>query len=240
MDHTAQREQMVIEQLEGRNITNPRVLAAMRKVPRHVFVPPDLQHLAYRDGPLPIGRDQTISQPYIVALMTQYLMLSGHEVVLEVGTGSGYQTAILCELASQVYSLERDPVLANQAATRLTGLGYRNVEVLVGDGSQGLADMSPFDAILVSAAAPAIPGPLRSPACRRRAHDPAGRQPRTPGFGTCLAHGRNLAHRAHRAGDVRAALRTLRLPRADTALSRLHQPLQEGTDKIKGHPKSRP
>ncbi len=162
MDHTAQREQMVIEQLEGRNITDPRVLAAMRKVPRHVFVPPDLQHLAYRDGPLPIGRDQTISQPYIVALMTQYLMLSGHEVVLEVGTGSGYQTAILCELASQVYSLERDPVLANQAATRLTGLGYRNVEVLVGDGSQGLADMSPFDAILVSAAAPAIPGPLRS------------------------------------------------------------------------------
>jgi protein-L-isoaspartate(D-aspartate) O-methyltransferase len=162
MDFTSLRERMVVEQLQARDINHPRVLDAMRKVPRHIFVPPDLQHLAYRDGPLPIGRDQTISQPYIVALMTQSLMLSGHETVLEVGTGSGYQTAILCELCGQVFSLECDRFLADRAATRLTDLGYSNVEIYVGDGSQGLPDMAPFDAILVSAAAPAIPGPLRN------------------------------------------------------------------------------
>lgn len=162
MDFVGLREQMVVEQLEKRDIVAPRVLAAMRKVPRHLFVPPDMQHLAYRDGPLPIGRQQTISQPYIVALMTQSLMLSGHESVLEIGTGSGYQTAILCELANQVFSLERDPVLAERAADLLAELGYANVEIHVGDGSQGLPDMAPFDGILVTAAAPAIPGPLRS------------------------------------------------------------------------------
>ncbi|MBN1965734.1 MAG: protein-L-isoaspartate(D-aspartate) O-methyltransferase [Anaerolineae bacterium] len=162
MDYDNLRQRMVDEQLQGRDINNPRVLEAMRTVPRHLFVPPDLQHLAYRDGPLPIGSDQTISQPYVVALMTQTLMLSGHETVLEVGTGSGYQTAILCELAAQVFSLERNAQLADAAATRLTDLGYDNVEIYVGDGSQGLPDMAPFDAILVSAAAPAIPGPLRS------------------------------------------------------------------------------
>lgn len=162
MDYDNLRQRMVDEQLQGRDINNARVLAAMRTVPRHLFVPSDLQHLAYRDGPLPIGGDQTISQPYIVALMTQTLMLSGHETVLEVGTGSGYQTAVLCELAHQVFSLERNAKLANNAATRLTEMGYENVEIHVGDGSQGLADMAPFDAILVSAAAPAIPGPLRS------------------------------------------------------------------------------
>jgi protein-L-isoaspartate(D-aspartate) O-methyltransferase len=162
MDFADLRERMVSEQLQARDIHHPRVLDAMRKVPRHLFVPSDLQHLAYRDGPLPIGRDQTISQPYIVALMTQSLMLSGHEMVLEIGTGSGYQTAVLCELCHQVFSLERDRLLADNAATRLTDMGYDNVEVYVGDGSQGLPDMAPFDAILVSAAAPAIPGPLRS------------------------------------------------------------------------------
>lgn len=162
MDYTALRERMVAEQLEARDIVDPRVLEAMRKVPRHLFVPPELQHLAYHDGPLPIGHDQTISQPYIVALMTQSLQLKGDETVLEVGTGSGYQTAVLCELCKQVYSLERDRFLASRAATRLTDLGYTNVEVYVGDGSQGLADMAPFDAILVSAAAPSIPGPLRT------------------------------------------------------------------------------
>ncbi|NPV68649.1 MAG: protein-L-isoaspartate(D-aspartate) O-methyltransferase [Anaerolineae bacterium] len=162
MDYTALRERMVAEQLEARDIVDSRVLEAMRKVPRHLFVPPELQHLAYHDGPLPIGHDQTISQPYIVALMTQSLQLKGDETVLEVGTGSGYQTAVLCELCKQVYSLERDRFLASRAATRLTDLGYTNVEVYVGDGSQGLADMAPFDAILVSAAAPSIPGPLRT------------------------------------------------------------------------------
>jgi protein-L-isoaspartate(D-aspartate) O-methyltransferase len=162
MDYNNLREKMVREQLESRDITQPRVLEAMRQVPRHLFVPADLDHLAYRDGPLPIGRDQTISQPYIVALMTQSLMLNGDETVLEVGTGSGYQTAILCELCKQVYSLERDQLLADRAAARLAELDYDNLEIYVGDGSQGLPDMAPFDAIIVSAAAPSIPGPLRT------------------------------------------------------------------------------
>jgi protein-L-isoaspartate(D-aspartate) O-methyltransferase len=161
MDFDSAREHMVADQLVGRDITKPDVLAAMRKVPRHLFVPPDLQHLAYRDGPLPIGNDQTISQPYIVALMTQALGPLKTETVLEIGTGSGYQAAILAELSQQVYSLERDRHLASQAGKRLADLGYTNVEVYVGDGSQGLPDMAPFDAILVTAAAPSIPNPLR-------------------------------------------------------------------------------
>jgi len=156
------REQMVEKQLMERGIENPRVLEAMRRVPRHEFVAPDLRHLAYHDSPLPIGDNQTISQPYIVALMTQFLFLSGHERVLEIGTGSGYQAAVLCELASQVYSLERFPRLAERAANVLFRLGYNNIEIHVGDGSQGLPDMAPFDVIIVTAAAPALPGPLRS------------------------------------------------------------------------------
>jgi protein-L-isoaspartate(D-aspartate) O-methyltransferase len=156
------RENMVEKQLIERGIENPRVLEAMRRIPRHEFVTPDLSHLAYRDSPLPIGEDQTISQPYIVAAMTQLLYLSGHERVLEIGTGSGYQTAVLCELAAQVYSLERFPRLAERAANILSHLGYENLEIHVGDGSQGLPDMAPFDAIIVTAAAPALPGPLRS------------------------------------------------------------------------------
>ncbi|MCZ7543592.1 MAG: protein-L-isoaspartate(D-aspartate) O-methyltransferase [Anaerolineae bacterium] len=155
------RQRMVEEQLKSRDIADPRVLQAMQDVPRHRFVPDNLQHLAYRDSPLPIGQDQTISQPYIVALMTQALQLSGHETVLEVGTGSGYHTAILCELARQVFSLERYPELADRAGATLASLGYENVEIHVGDGSQGLPDMAPFDAIVVSAAAPGIPNPLR-------------------------------------------------------------------------------
>jgi len=156
------REQMVIKQLQERGISDPRVLDAMRRVPRHEFVASELQHLAYRDCPLPIGEKQTISQPYIVALMSQMLKLSGHERVLEIGTGSGYQTAILCTLAGQVYSLERHARLADHAADVLARLGFDNVEIYVGDGSQGLPDMSPFDAIIVTAAAPALPGPLRT------------------------------------------------------------------------------
>jgi protein-L-isoaspartate(D-aspartate) O-methyltransferase len=156
------RRQMVETQLRERGIHDPRVLDAMSRVPRHEFVSPDLRHLAYRDTPLPIGEDQTISQPYIVALMGQMLQLTGTEYVLEVGTGSGYQTAVLCTLAAQVYSLERHPRLAQRAAQTLSRLNYENVEIHVGDGSQGLPDMSPFDAIIVSAAAPALPGPLRS------------------------------------------------------------------------------
>jgi protein-L-isoaspartate(D-aspartate) O-methyltransferase len=160
LDFNSLRERMIQEQLEARNIFDPRVLTAMRDVPRHHFVPDELRHLAYRDGPLPIGYEQTISQPFIVAYMTQCLQLSGHETVLEIGTGSGYQTAILCQLANHVVSVERHGPLAERAAANLEALGIENVEIHEGDGSQGLPDMAPFDAILVSAAAPAIPHAL--------------------------------------------------------------------------------
>jgi protein-L-isoaspartate(D-aspartate) O-methyltransferase len=156
-DFNMLRQQMVQDQLEKRHITDPRVLMAMMDVPRHLFVPSELQHLAYRDGPLPIGYDQTISQPFIVAYMSQCLQLSGHETVLEIGTGSGYQTAVLCQLAGHVISIERNGMLADRASGVLDSLGIDNVEVYEGDGSQGMPDMAPYDAILVSAAVPAIP-----------------------------------------------------------------------------------
>jgi protein-L-isoaspartate(D-aspartate) O-methyltransferase len=161
------REQMVVKQLMEREIYDQRVIQAMRHIPRHLFVAAELHHLAYRDCPLPIGDQQTISQPYIVALMSQMLALHGDERVLEVGTGSGYQTAVLCQLAAQVYSLERFPRLAERAAQTLTELACENVEIHVGDGSQGLPDMAPFDAIIVTAAAPALPGTLRSQLCEQ-------------------------------------------------------------------------
>jgi protein-L-isoaspartate(D-aspartate) O-methyltransferase len=129
----------------------------MRRIPRHEFTPPQHRHLAYEDQALPIGENQTISQPYIVGLMTQMLRLSGHERILEVGTGSGYQTAILCSLAAHVYTLEYYPQLADRASRVLARLKINNVDLHIGDGSQGLADMAPFDAIIVSAAAPALP-----------------------------------------------------------------------------------
>ncbi len=153
---------MVRQQLRARGINDERVLAAMERIPRHEFVPFNLRADAYRDGALPIAAEQTISQPYIVGLMTQLLRLQGSENVLEIGTGSGYQTAILCELAAHVYSLERINALAQEAAERLKRLNYSNVDIHLGDGSQGLADMAPFDAIIVTAAAPAVPGPLRA------------------------------------------------------------------------------
>ena len=154
--------EMVNQQLLTRDIVDLRVLAAMEQIPRHLFVPTEYRHLAYQDGPLPIGEHQTISQPYIVALMTQLMELEGYERVLEVGTGCGYQTALLCELADYVYSLERYPQLANHAAENLSVLGYENVDLHIGDGSQGLADMGLYDAIIVTAAAPSVPGPLCS------------------------------------------------------------------------------
>jgi protein-L-isoaspartate(D-aspartate) O-methyltransferase len=157
-----QRSRMVATQLAARGITDPRILTAMRAVPRHLFVPSGYQQLAYQDQPLPIGEEQTISQPFVVALMTQMLRLNGTETVLEVGTGSGYQTAVLCRLARHVYSLEYHPRLAGRAARLLGKMGYDNVDIHVGDGSQGLPDMAPFDAIIVTAAAPAVPGPLRA------------------------------------------------------------------------------
>lgn len=156
------RSGMVTNQLAARGIQDQRLLAAMRTIPRHQFIPREVQHLAYTDQPLPIGENQTISQPYIVALMIEMLQLTGNEVVLEIGTGSGYQTAILCELAAHVYTLEYYPRLAGRAARVLERLGIDNVDLHVGDGSQGLPDMAPYDAIIVSAAAPALPGPLRS------------------------------------------------------------------------------
>ena len=154
------RERMVDEQLGGRDITDRRVLEAMRSVPRHRFVPEDAAELAYIDAPLPIGYRQTISQPYIVALMSQMLRLRGGETVLEVGTGSGYQAAVLGRLARRVFSIERIPELAQAARRALAEAGVDNAEVRVADGSIGLPEEAPFDGILVAAAAPKVPGPL--------------------------------------------------------------------------------
>ncbi len=153
----AARRQMVEEQLRQRNIRDERVLQAMVTVPRHLFVPPAWRSQAYNDGPLPIGEEQTISQPYIVALMTESLRLKGTETVLEIGTGSGYQAAVLSVLAKKVYSVEIIPQLAETARERLTSLGYNNVTVIVGDGNLGWQAGSPYDAIIVTAAAPEIP-----------------------------------------------------------------------------------
>ncbi len=154
------RERMVEEQLRGRDIHDPRVLAAMRAVPRHRFVPEDLSSQAYADGPVRLEHGQTISQPYIVALMSQLLELKGEETVLEIGTGSGYQAAVLSRLAHQVYSLERVPELASTAAQRLKELGCENVAVYERDGSAGLPEHAPYPAIIVAAAAPRVPAPL--------------------------------------------------------------------------------
>jgi len=154
------REQMVETQIAARGIRDPRVLAAMRKVPRHLFVPAADAASAYDDRPLPIGSGQTISQPYVVAFMTEQLRLTGKERVLEIGTGSGYQTAILAELAAKVYSIEIRPELAAAAAARLKELGIKNVEVRAADGYRGWPEAAPFDGILVTAAPERIPPPL--------------------------------------------------------------------------------
>ena len=151
------RMNMVEGQLVSRGITDPRVLDAMRKVPRHLFLDEALGDRAYDDSALPIGEKQTISQPYIVALMTQALALQATDKVLEIGTGSGYQTALLAELAARVYSIERVKSLAMQARERLDRLGYRNVAIRNSDGTYGWGDAAPFDAILVAAGSPAIP-----------------------------------------------------------------------------------
>ncbi len=151
---------MVETQLAARGIGDARVLEAMRKVPRHMFVDEALRDQSYNDHPLPIGEQQTISQPYIVALMTESLGLSGGEKVLEIGTGSGYQTAILAELAGRVFSIERHPALAQRANQILQQLGYQNCIIRVGDGSLGWRDDAPFDGIIVTAGTPAIPQPL--------------------------------------------------------------------------------
>jgi protein-L-isoaspartate(D-aspartate) O-methyltransferase len=154
------RQQMVEHQLAQRGITDERVLQVMSEVPRHRFVPEDLWDMAYRDTPLPIGHDQTISQPYIVAYMTQMLHLTPDDRVLEVGTGSGYQAAILSRLSRQVYTIERVEELARRAEQIMQELGYNNLLVRVGDGGYGWPEAAPFDAIIVTAAAPEVPPPL--------------------------------------------------------------------------------
>ena len=154
------REKMVKVQIEARDIVDKRVLAAMRKVPRHLFVPPEERSRAYEDHPLPIGFGQTISQPYIVALMTELLNLKKGAQVLEVGTGSGYQAAILSEIVEEVYTVEIIPQLASRAEKTLRELSYRNVHVAQLDGYNGWKEHAPFDAIIVTAAAEFVPPPL--------------------------------------------------------------------------------
>jgi protein-L-isoaspartate(D-aspartate) O-methyltransferase len=155
-----ERERMVGTQLRARGIRDERVLTAMTRVPRHEFVPSEFRLQAYEDHPLPIGQDQTISQPYMVALMLEYLAVEPENTVLEIGTGSGYQSALLAELAKRVYTIERHLALANFAARDLMRLGYSNVTVLVRDGSHGLPEHAPYERIIVSAAAPRVPPAL--------------------------------------------------------------------------------
>ncbi len=154
------RERMVETQLVSRGIKESRVLAAMAKVPRHLFVAEELRDQAYEDHPLPIGKGQTISQPYMVALMVEALGLKGKEQVLEIGTGSGYEAAVLAELCARVFSVELVEDLAVKARVVLASLGYRNVSIQVGDGTLGWGEHAPYDAVVISAAAPCIPRPL--------------------------------------------------------------------------------
>ncbi len=165
LNHASERNRMVDTQIHNPYDSRPpvvdeTVLRAMRKVPRHLFVPEDQQHLAYEDRPLPIGHGQTISQPYIVAIMTELLRLESEHRVLEVGTGSGYQAAVLAEIAIQVYSIEVVESLATLARTRLTDLGYGNVMVRAGDGYLGWPEHAPFDAIIATAAPKDVPRSL--------------------------------------------------------------------------------
>ncbi len=155
------RERMVREQIAARGVRDPLVLAAMRRVPRELFLKESLEEFAYQDTPLPIESDQTISQPFIVAYMTEALGLRGGERVLEIGTGSGYAAAVLAEIAGEVYTVERYPNLAENAAARLARLGYENAHVLTGDGTRGWPEHAPYDAIIVAAGGPEIPTSLR-------------------------------------------------------------------------------
>jgi len=151
------RERMVHQQLQGRGIVDSNVLKAMREIPRHLYVNPDMVDYAYRDEPLPIGEGQTISQPYIVAYMTEVLALKGTERILEVGTGSGYQTAILADLAAEVFTVEVIPSLSRRASRLLSKQGHRNISFKIGDGNLGWEENGPFDGVIVTAAAPEVP-----------------------------------------------------------------------------------
>jgi protein-L-isoaspartate(D-aspartate) O-methyltransferase len=155
-------EQMVARQIRARGITDERLLSVMERVPRHLFAGGKARFEAYGDYPLSIGQGQTISQPYMVAVMTQELRLRGNERILEIGTGSGYQTAILAELGGEVYTVERLPALLKRAKAKLDRLGYTNIRYRIGDGSRGWPEQAPFDRILVTAAAEEIPPPLKA------------------------------------------------------------------------------
>lgn len=160
--YAGEREAMVRHHIASRGIADRRLLAALRAVPRHYFVPPEIQRRAYEDRPLEIGSGQTISQPYMVAKMTELLKLTPQSRVLEIGTGSGYQAAVLAELVAEIISVERFPELAETARERLDALEYGNVTVVVGDGTLGWLELAPYDGIVVTAAAPAIPQALQS------------------------------------------------------------------------------
>jgi protein-L-isoaspartate(D-aspartate) O-methyltransferase len=159
-DYTDLRNKMIRKQIEARGIQHRGTLAAMRKVKRHLFVPPEYQKYAYDDAPLPIGYGQTISQPYMVAAMTELLEPKKGQRILEIGTGSGYQAAVLAEMVAQVYTIEIVKELGENTKRRMRELGYHNVEVIIGDGYKGLKSKAPFDAIIVTAAAEKIPPPL--------------------------------------------------------------------------------
>jgi len=159
-DWDRMRREMVDTQIAARGISDARVLEAMRTVPRHLFVPDDMKSQAYRDSPLPIGEGQTISQPYIVALMTECLRLKGGERVLEIGTGSGYQAAILSRLVKEVFTMEIKPILSRRAAGLLSSLGLRNVTARAEDGYNGWIERAPFDAVMITAAVSHVPPPL--------------------------------------------------------------------------------
>ncbi len=159
-DWEVERFQMVEGQLKSRGISDKRVLHAMSKVPRHRFVPQDRIGSAYADGPIPIGEGQTVSQPYIVGIMTQYLELKGEERVLEIGTGSAYQSAVLMELVKKLYTIERIPELAERAKKKLLELGYNRFDIKVSDGTKGWLEEAPFDGIIVTAGAPEVPETL--------------------------------------------------------------------------------
>jgi len=165
INYEKERSRMVDEQIMARGVKDERVLAAMRKVPRHEFLPEGIRGMAYQDNALPLGEGQTISQPYMVALMTELLELKGTERVLEIGTGSGYQAAVLSHVCEKVYTVERIKMLADKARATLDRLGYRTVAIKTYVGTYGWKEMAPFDAIMVTAGAPEIPAPLVEQLC---------------------------------------------------------------------------
>jgi protein-L-isoaspartate(D-aspartate) O-methyltransferase len=160
INYEKERSRMVDEQIAGRGVKDERVLAVMRKIPRHEFLPEGIRGMAYNDSALPIGEGQTMSQPYMVALMTELLELKGMERVLEIGTGSGYQAAVLAELCQKVYTVERIKMIADKARVTLDRLGYKSVAIKIYDGTYGWKEMAPYDAIIVTAGSPDIPAPL--------------------------------------------------------------------------------